>query len=162
KPAGLDPAKEKDRKAVRALLEFLAKPDRARRFADSGNLDVLRDKDRELYLSLLTAYRGIALEGETDEPVTSDTKRLIRLPGSLHGKSGLACMSLDFEHLAAFDPLVEAVPAAVTDDPVKVDVARPMNGTLRGQRFDLKPGATELPEFAAVFFAARGAIQIKA
>jgi DNA primase small subunit len=162
KPQGLDPAKEKDRKSVRELLAFLAKPERAARFAESGNLDVLKDKDRETYLALLTAYRGIALEGETDEPVTSDTKRLIRLPGSLHGKSGLACLILAHAHLAEFDPLVEAVPEAFTDTPVKVEIVKPMSSILRGQRFDVKPGPAELPEFAAVFFAARGALQVKA
>ncbi|MCA1813180.1 MAG: hypothetical protein LC624_04420 [Halobacteriales archaeon] len=30
-----------------------------------------------------------SMTGETDEPVTSDVKRLIRLPGSVHGKTGL-------------------------------------------------------------------------
>ena len=33
-------------------------------------------------------------KGETDEPVTADVKRLIRLPGSLHGKSGLKVVTL--------------------------------------------------------------------
>jgi DNA primase small subunit len=162
KPAGLRRESEKHQRAVRALLSWLSKEERSREFALSGNLDILRDRDRDLYLRLLTAYRGIGLEGETDEPVTSDTKRLIRLPGSLHGRSGLACRILDYERLAAFDPLVEAVPEAFRDDPVRVEVVKPMATLLRGESFALKSGPTELPEFAAVFFAARGAIQVTA
>jgi DNA primase small subunit len=156
--AGTD---EKLRARVTRVLKFIRETPRLQELADSGTLDILPDQMVPIYLSLLTAYRKISVEGETDEPVTSDTKRIIRLPGSLHGKSGLACTALDFDRLAEFDPLIEAVPAAFRDDLIKVEVARPMSSTLRGQPFDLKPGPAELPEFAVVFFALRGAVAVR-
>ncbi|HZD44412.1 MAG TPA: DNA primase catalytic subunit PriS, partial [Methanomicrobiales archaeon] len=44
-----------------------------------------------------------------DEPVTTDIKRLIRLPTSLHGGSGLRVTPLNVRDLPSFDPLVDAV-----------------------------------------------------
>jgi DNA primase small subunit len=94
-------------------------------------------------------------KGETDEPVTSDTKRLIRLPGSLHGKTGLKVVTLTRDELDAFDPLVEAV--AFGEEPVAVRVVRPLSFTLGGAAYDLKPEEkVRLPEAAAAFAMARG------
>lgn len=94
-------------------------------------------------------------KGETDEPVTSDTKRLIRLPGSLHGKTGLKVVELTRDDLADFDPLTEAV--AFGDEVVKVRVGRPISFVLQGEAYDLKPdGVVLLPEAAAVMAMARG------
>ncbi len=44
-----------------------------------------------------------------DEPVTTDTKRLIRLPTSLHGGSGMRVQPLEIRDLHEFEPLVDAV-----------------------------------------------------
>ncbi|MHA1917114.1 MAG: DNA primase small subunit domain-containing protein [Candidatus Ranarchaeia archaeon] len=39
-----------------------------------------------------------------DEPVTGDIHRLIRLPGSLHGKTGLKTQIIKYKDLEAYDP----------------------------------------------------------
>lgn len=44
-----------------------------------------------------------------DERVTTDIKRLIRLPGSLHGGTGLKVLSLSLNDLDRFNPLRDAV-----------------------------------------------------
>ena len=44
-----------------------------------------------------------------DEPVTADIKRLIRVPGSLHGGSGMLVKKLALSELEMFDPLNDAV-----------------------------------------------------
>jgi len=44
-----------------------------------------------------------------DERVTTDVKRLIRLPGSLHGGTGLQVLSLSLNDLERFNPLKSAV-----------------------------------------------------
>ncbi|RLF13164.1 MAG: hypothetical protein DRJ68_01095 [Thermoprotei archaeon] len=46
---------------------------------------------------------------EVDERVTTDIKRLIRMPGSLHGGSGLIVTKLSVKELETFDPLRQAV-----------------------------------------------------
>ena len=97
------------------------------------------------------AYR---LSGEVDEPVTADIKRLIRLPGSVHGKSGLRVTPITREQLTDFDPLEMAVPKEYSDDPVRITMRKPASLKMKGQQFSLS-GETEVPEFAAVFLIGR-------
>ena len=97
----------------------------------------------------------VKAEGETDEPVTSDIKRLIRLPTSLHGKTGFRVVPLSIDEVKAFDPLKDAV--VLPEDPVKVVVRKSLTVNLKGQGFKLEPGPTELPGYAAVFAMGRGA-----
>ena len=94
------------------------------------------------------------LSGEVDEPVTADIKRLIRLPGSVHGKSGLRVTPITRDELTNFDPLQYAVPEAYTDDPVKVTMRRSVSLNMKGQDFTLE-GETEVPEFLAIFLIGR-------
>jgi DNA primase small subunit len=44
-----------------------------------------------------------------DERVTIDTKRLMRYPNSLHGKSGLKAVRIGYGDLERFDPLKDAI-----------------------------------------------------
>lgn len=96
------------------------------------------------------------LSGEVDEPVTADIKRLIRLPNSVHGKSGLRVTPLSRRGLDGFDPLVDAVPKEYSDESVKVTMRRDYEVSVKGERFSLK-GETEVPEYAAVFLIGRKA-----
>ncbi len=59
-----------------------------------------------------------ALRVEIDPQVTGDMKRLIRAPGSLHGKTGLRVTPLTLEGLKEFSPLEEAV--VLGEEEVKV------------------------------------------
>lgn len=95
------------------------------------------------------------LQGETDEPVTSDVKRLIRLPSSLHGKTGFMVIPMSRESLNDFDPLRDAMPKIFSDDPVKIKVEKPVSVNLRNEAFNLKEGETEIPEYAAIFLLCR-------
>lgn len=95
------------------------------------------------------------MKGETDEPVTSDVKRLIRLQSSLHGKTGFEVVPLDREELDGFDPFEDAVPAAFGKRAVRVFLERPAEIRLKGQSFSLDAGTNEVPEFAAVFLVCR-------
>jgi DNA primase small subunit len=94
-------------------------------------------------------------KGETDEPVTADTKRLIRLPGSLHGKSSLKVVTLRLDEIRDFDPLTEAV--AFSMEPVKIKNEKPAKVDVAGVQLDLAPGEHTVPEAAAVMLVARGA-----
>jgi DNA primase small subunit len=94
------------------------------------------------------------LAGEVDEPVTADIKRLIRLPGSVHGKSGLRVTPLSRDALTDFDPLRDAVPKEYSSDPVRITMKRDSEITILGERMRLK-GETEVPEYAAVFLIGR-------
>ncbi len=123
-------------------------------------VDILRSKRtgfaEEILLTVFTDYSkvklSINLSGETDEPVTSDIKRLIRLPGSLHGKTGFVVRLLDLESLDDFEPLRDAVWEGLTDEPVKVTGKEDFDINLKDENFKIEKGVeTELPEFAALF-----------
>jgi len=90
-----------------------------------------------------------------DEPVTTDTHRLIRLPGSLHGGSGLVVRRLDRDELDAFDPLVDAVPDRFTERSIRVEVTDPGTVELDGDSFTLDAGEHSIPECVGVFLMTR-------
>ncbi|MCQ8894470.1 MAG: DNA primase small subunit PriS [Methanolinea sp.] len=89
-----------------------------------------------------------------DEPVTTDTKRLIRMPTSLHGGSGFRVTPLSPGELADFDPLVDAVVFGHRE--VAVDLQVPLAMPLLGSDFRLEKGQVRVPEALAVFLCCRG------
>jgi DNA primase small subunit len=108
---------------------------------------------------LAERFAGRAVEADNapiDEPVTTDTNRLIRLPGSLHGGSGLETVRLTREALDAFEPLVDAVPETFTGHEIAVDVTDGGEIELGGDSFTVPEGDQSLPEYVAVFLMARG------
>src|SRR5207247_3365741 len=83
------------------------------------------------------ARDAIVQRRETDEPVTSDIKRLIRMPSSLHGKTGLQVVPMSRDDLDNFRPLRDAVPRAWTDEPVRVNLKNKITLEIRGEAFNL-------------------------
>lgn len=93
-----------------------------------------------------------------DEPVTTDTKRLIRMPTSLHGGSGMQVQRLELRELPDFDPLTDAVVFGTRD--VKVDQKFPIKMPMLGSTYELPKGITTVPEAVAVFLCCRGMAEI--
>jgi DNA primase small subunit len=89
-----------------------------------------------------------------DEPVTADIKRLIRLPGSLHGKSGMKVTALSIDELEAFEPLNDAV--VFSDKSVKIKVIKPFAVQMKGKDLMVEEGVQEVPEYAAIYLMCRG------
>lgn len=120
--------------------------------------------DRKVLRALLSpeneAWRARLRETgvQADEPVTTDIKRLIRAPGSLHGGSGLRVMTLEPGELEAFDPLVDAV--VFGEREVPVEVTRACTVSLLGTDLPLSPGPARVPEAAAVYLCGRGMAEI--
>jgi DNA primase small subunit len=93
-----------------------------------------------------------------DEPVTTDTKRLIRMPTSLHGGSGMRVQPLELRDLHDFDPLTDAVVFGTRD--VKVDQMFPLAMPMLGSTYELQKGIITVPEAVAVFLCCRGMAEI--
>jgi DNA primase small subunit len=91
-----------------------------------------------------------------DEPVTTDTNRLIRLPGSLHGGSGLAVRRIPRGQVGEFDPLVDAVPETFRGHHITVEVTDGGTVELGGDRFTLREREHTVPEHLGVFLMCRG------
>ncbi len=97
---------------------------------------------------------GIDFGASVDEPVTADIKRLIRVPGSLHGGSGMQVKKLAFSELEGFEPLDDAV--VFGEEAVKVNVSKPFTVQLKGKDLRVEEGIQEVPEYAAVYLMCRG------
>ena len=122
---------------------------------ENNKMSTLRKPTQDLLIDIMAKDMAVRLSGEVDEPVTADIKRLIRLPGSIHGKTGLRVMPLTRTQLTDFDPLSMAVPTEYSDEEVTVNVKRQFEIRLRDQRFSLLPGVQKVPEYAAVFLVGR-------
>lgn len=109
---------------------------------------------RKFFLNNALRKTAVSISaGETDEPVTCDVKRLIRLPESLHGKTGFKVQKISLNKLKDFDPLRDAV--VLPDKQVNVDLKQPINIKIKEEAFDLKQGKQAVPTYAAVFLLGR-------
>jgi DNA primase small subunit len=140
-------------KTARTLLTVFR--DRRAELA-SGNLDVARGT-RGFWETLLE--RAVEeTSAETDEPVTTDTRRLIRLPGSLHGGTGLRVAPLERDELEEFEPLRDAVVFSTREQTVVAD--EPTSFEVGGRRFNIEADEVTVPEYAAVFGMLRGDVRL--
>ena len=113
-------------------------------------------KDFELLLERVIASRSVVI----DERVTKDVKRLMRIPNTLHGSTGLKATLLSYSAVEAFDPKEEA--SVLGDDELKVVVTdkHVFRVTVSGYLFD--PGQIPLnkpvwlPIPVAVYLVLRG------
>ncbi|VVB93579.1 DNA primase small subunit PriS [uncultured archaeon] len=98
----------------------------------------------------------------TDEPVTADIRRLIRMPSSLHGGSGMRVVPLTLAGLTKFEPLNDAV--VFSEKETKIDVLKPLKPQnskveMKGKSFTVTEGINTLPEYAAMYLMCRGAAE---
>ena len=121
---------------------------------EKNTMAVLSQSTQNMLVKIMKEDMAYRLSGEVDEPVTADIKRLIRLPGSVHGKSGLRVTPITRQELTDFDPLQMAIPDEYSDDPIKITMRRDSKLDMKGEHFSLS-GETEVPEYAAVFLIGR-------
>jgi DNA primase small subunit len=124
----------------------------------AGNIDI-----HGAFVSLARALTDRTITAEhapIDEPVTTDINRLIRLPGSLHGGSGLRVTPIDRGDLAAFTPFVDAIPDAFRGDTITVDVhdpgPTPFTSPAGDDRITVEAGTQSVPEHVGIFLLTRG------
>ncbi|MWG36059.1 DNA primase small subunit PriS [Halomarina oriensis] len=121
----------------------------------TGNLEAAGQYTRTLAQLLLDD--ALTEEGAPiDEPVTTDINRLIRLPGSLHGGSGLAVTRIERDELAQFDPLVDAVPETFTDHEIRIESPTDRTVDLLGETHNIPEGICTVRECVGVHLMARG------
>ncbi|WP_255149204.1 DNA primase small subunit PriS [Halorarius halobius] len=120
----------------------------------AGNVDV---HPAVVSIAKLLFERTLERDGAPiDEPVTTDINRLIRLPGSLHGGSGLEVTRIDRDAVDAFDPLVDAVPGTFADHDIAVRVTEPGEVEFDGETLTYSAGEHQVREALGVFMMARG------
>ena len=95
-----------------------------------------------------------------DPVVTCDTHRLVRMSGSLHGKTGLLKVDIPLDRLEDFDPFSEAIAFRKGMARIRLTEDFPTIPSIElgGEEFGpFEAGETvELPLYAAVFFICKG------
>ena len=96
----------------------------------------------------------VAMPAKIDTVVTTDIHRLIRMPETLNGKTGLKATTIDLNHFEEFDPFYEPV---AFEGKQMVEVTEAPELRLRGQAFGpYVDQRVELPMAAAVLLIAKG------
>lgn len=109
---------------------------------------------RKFFLNNALRKTAVSLvAGETDEPVTCDIKRLIRLPSSLHGKTGFKVEEIKPSNLKEFDPLNDVV--VLPEDNVNIEIKKPFKIKIKKEFFNLSPGEEKVPLYLAFFLIGR-------
>ena len=112
---------------------------------------------QQLFADLEAKAREL-LGVEIDEQVTVDTRRLIRAPRSINGKTGLPVIPLELEKVYEFS-ISEQVSPFVNYDPIRVEVVAdlPTSVTVLGNRIRLRRGdKPRLPAPVAVYLLSKG------
>jgi len=120
---------------------------------EGANLDVINDRNQKAFLEWVRAELPPRLGAQVDEPVTRDIKRLIRLPGSLHGKTALRVIPMRASQLKDFEPLRDALSPELLNETVRVCVNEKTSIDLGGTR--IRPGEMDLPSHLAIFLLLR-------
>ncbi|MBD3260179.1 MAG: DNA primase catalytic subunit PriS [Candidatus Altiarchaeales archaeon] len=136
--------------------KITSEKDKLKKYLDEGNWTAIQNLiyksgGRDVLALVIENYavKNMAVP-DTDQQVTQDVSRLIRLPDSLHGGTGLSAKAV--WDIDSFDPLVDAV--VFPDEKVSVSFTRSV------PEFDLggethgpykKSSQTALPEYAVVY-----------
>ena len=129
------------------------------------NYEQIEDANVELGQGARTFVKAMVdrvLDEETapiDEPVTTDVRRLIRLPSSLHGGTGFVVRPLEREAVADFEPTRDAVADRFRGQRIMIDVTDPGPvpvGADGDDSFTIAEGTRSVREFVGVFLLARG------
>jgi DNA primase small subunit len=145
---------EKDAKQIAKALVAGGAVERLR---TSHSLPEMSGRLEEAFLAAVVPRAAVEMQGETDAPVTTDVHRLIRLPLSLHGGTGLRVVPVAYDRIEEFEPLHEAPLADGHDGGTPVRFASTVDypwadGRLRGTEGEER----SVPTPGALFLLLRG------
>ncbi len=156
-------------KTAEGLYETLFKEEKWKRIVEDGVLDVFSEEQRMVNVSSLKKIiKGILeeenvpeigkeIKGRTDEPVTGDTKRLIRLPMSIHGGSFMTVKKVPLGELSDFVPFEKAFPKDLGKKEYEIefpDLPNFESIRLGDKELDIEE-RMRVPDYAAAFFCSK-------
>jgi len=115
-----------------------------------GNWFFFKDVAKKKFAQVIAKCIQLA-RVDIDVNVTADTGRLIRLPNSIHGSSGLIAKKLDFTVLQKFNPLDDAVVFGANELEIvpTIDIK---DVYMKGQTFSFeKDKKAKMPGYLAVY-----------
>lgn len=111
-----------------------------------GDIRQMRDADAKRLLYFALARTRLRYGAFVDTKVTADKARVLRIPGSLHGGSGLVCCKVpSLEHLKDMSWVLDLQKEKLGDEEVDVSISRVAN-TYYGV---YEPGEHKVPKYIA-------------
>ncbi|MBK38566.1 MAG: hypothetical protein CMB45_06225 [Euryarchaeota archaeon] len=111
-----------------------------------GDIRQMRDADAKRLLYFALARTRLRYGAFVDTKVTADKARVLRIPGSLHGGSGLVCCKVpSLEHLKDMSWVLDLQKETLGDEEVDVSISRVAN-TYYGV---YEPGEHKVPKYIA-------------
>jgi len=130
----------------------------ANRYVEENRWRLAKGVGPETWIKLARHVKDLA-SANVDTVVTTDIHRLIRMNGTLHGKSGLLKVEFPLKHLADFDPFREAV--AFKEGTAKVIVSSAPQFRLGESTFGpYTKQEVELPTAAAILLICKGRAEV--
>lgn len=91
-----------------------------------------------------------------DRQTSIDLHKIIRVPNTLHGDTGLLAKTIELENLEEFDPFVDSI--VFDNTPQRVFIKKAPKFTLKGISFGpFENEEIEVPLFAAIYLIGKGA-----
>lgn len=135
--------------------KILGEKEKFLREIDSGKLLQFSGVKPGKFWGALVASAVDAEKLSLDRSTSIDIRKILRVPDSLHGSTGLKASSLDFDKLKDFSPLDSAV--VFSQKPIKLKSVNAPKFYLGGQWWGpFKEEQVQLPEFVAVYLLCRG------
>ncbi len=123
---------------------------------NNGNWDMVYIKNKADFWRKILENQTIKQSDKIDRNVTNDVSHLIRLPGTIHGETGLVAKELNSaSELADYDPMTKAIAFGEGYFKIKVKTDFPlfMNGMKFGPYAE---SVQSLPIYAAVYLYLKG------
>lgn len=148
---GIDKTTAKNLYNKRALIEM---------GINNGNWDMVYIKNKAEFWKKILTNQAIAQSDRIDKNVTRDPTHLIRLPGSIHGETGLTAKKVaSLSDLSKFEPMKEAI--AFKKDEITITATSKEKLVIDGQTFGpFKAEKVTLPVYAGIYLALKGLASI--
>jgi len=126
---------------------------------ERGNWDVIPIVRKEAFWKLIFQKIAVNLGEKIDEGVTLDTSKLIRMPLSLHGETGLLAQQIKLDEFRDYNPMESAV--IFNEKEVEIEVEKAPKITLKGKEFGpYENEKIKVPEYFAVYVIGKGRAKI--
>ncbi|MEM4133809.1 MAG: DNA primase catalytic subunit PriS [Candidatus Micrarchaeia archaeon] len=128
---------------------FYSRVDAAEQISN-GNWEAVYVSDKKKFFSQIVEAIKKDQAAFVDEGVTFDTSKLIRMPDSIHGETGLLAQRFDVKSFDKYD--WTSMPIIFSEDPMKIYVHSCKEFILKNQTFGpYNNQVVELPEYAAIY-----------
>jgi len=118
------------------------------------SIDAGAEANKKFWLNILN-YIASKIALDIDRQTSSDIYKLVRVPNTIHGGTGLIAKVIKFEDLSKFDALKDAV--AFKEGRTKVYITKVPRFYLYGNYFGpFEKAEVELPDYAAIYLIAKG------